>query len=151
MNRHDRRGARTAAPRHVPVPLTPVEQQANRFERLRLFTANKRELRAASEKLAPGDVLVLCDSRDPVARHWIECVAKMTDADIRRWEAPIVLGQMIPTAMLAVPRQVAINLTAGHAPAASEALRTWPSGHRAALVIAANGTTMMSLQQGTST
>jgi hypothetical protein len=150
MNRHDRRGARAEARRHGPDPMTLAEQRANQLDRLHLFTANERELRAASETVAQGDVLVVCDSRDRIARLWIEGVAKMTDADIRRWEAPFVLGQVIPTAILAVPRQAAIDLTAGHAPTVSETIETLSAGSRVVLVIGSNGTTMISLQSGTS-
>ncbi len=141
MNRHDRRAARAYA-RHQPLTTVTADQVADRQH---LLLANRKEIQQASASSSSGDVIVVCDTRDPVARDWAKA-SGMSEGTILRLEAQI-MGRCIPTVLLAMPIDAAATLAASTTPGISEELerRADEGGGRLVLVIAAGGTAMAAL------
>ncbi len=138
MNRHDRRATRAQARKSGPVgPYNPSAP----LDRNHLFEANQREIREAAKTAEHDAVIVLCDSRDPVAREWIRAGGGLSEQQIKQREAPMILGRTIPTFILSVTRELAIDLTAFNSPHVSETIETLGSMQvRVVLIISAGGT-----------
>jgi hypothetical protein len=144
VNRHERRAVRAAGRKTGPT--SPPTQAAQRV-RVQLLAASQREVHHLSETLDREAVIAICDSRDPVAREWLTRVSGMTEGQIKEREAPMILGRMIPTFFLSVPREQAIDLTALNSPRVSETIETLGATlGRVVLVIAAGGTMLHAIQ-----
>jgi hypothetical protein len=107
-----------------------------------LLNANEAEIRDASAAAPTGYVIVIADARDRIARLWaMTCTS--SEEQIRRHEAAC-MGRVIPTFILAVAREVAVDLLAHHAPTLSEQLEDLPGdvGGRVVLAIGSGGTCM---------
>lgn len=142
MNRSQRRAARAQARKRKQNAMKPGAD----VDRQHLLNANIKEVKQLSGKADDGDVIVICDTRDDVARQWVERFGSLNDDELKRWEAPILLGGTIPTALLVVTREVAIDATAHHSPQVSEALEIIPeTAGQVVLVISAGGTRMVKL------
>ncbi len=129
MNRHERR-AQAATSRADGL-----------LDRQHLIEANEKEIAAIDATAPQGNVIVIADTRDEIARRYAK-VAGKTEAEIDRDMTPFVMARMIPTLFLSVPRSAALELTALHAPVTSQSLRTIPDAQRVVLVISAGGTSM---------
>lgn len=116
---------------------------------MHLLNCNEREVKEAMKRAKPDDVIAVCDTRDRVARTWVTSLGNMSEQDIQEWEARCALGRVIPTVIIAVPKQAAIDITADHAPHISEVLEFLSgTGHQVVLTIAANGTRMAAFPRG---
>lgn len=140
MNRHERRALRAEARKHGPRPQS--DRQLRR--RHEFLQHNLTEIERLSAQLDASDVIAVCDSRDDVARTWVTGVGKLSEDELRAKEAPMVLANMIPTFVLGLPRQAAIDITALNAPHISEVIeRTHVGAGRIVLAVSSGGTTMV--------
>lgn len=150
MNRHERRATRVRARNQGPIPMTAEEVRNGPRDRAHIVNLNMREIRTYASAMPDGNVLVVADSRDLIARKWVAAIGGFTEAELRRREAPFILGRTIPTFFLSVDRAVAMDLTATHAPSASEGIETKFAHRRVVLIIASKGTSLLILPEAAS-
>lgn len=143
MNRRERRAARARARQQTVVGSSALDAM---LDRLHIFQANQREADEISRTLGEDDVILICDSRDPVARMYVLAAGRLTEEQLREQEAPMVLGRLIPTFIFGIPKRVAIDLTATFSPDTSETIEAIGGIlGRTVLVISAGGTLMIPL------
>lgn len=118
-------------------------KQNETADRIHLLKCNAKEANSAAVK-APGHVIALCDSRDKIARKVIKGVTGYTENELKRVEAPMILGGTVPTFVLALNPRFAVELTATFAPSTSVALGRFPMDEDTPIVVIASGGTSMS-------
>jgi hypothetical protein len=139
MNRKERRAE---ARRGRQRPLSDEERARGMRERVELLEFNRPEALAMAGGSPDGDVVIVANMRDPYARKWLRAFGQ-SDADIDRQSAPSVLANMIPTAVMVVSRDAAIDVAANANPDISEKLEQTPvSAGRVLIVLAADGAAM---------
>ena len=116
--------------------------EAGRLERQHFLACNEKAVAAASAQLGKDMVIAVLDSRDPVAREWLK-VTGLPEQRVRAHEAACG-GRAIPTFLIAVDRECAIDLSFVHSPHVSETIESLlPDAGRVVLGITAGGTTMV--------
>lgn len=140
-DRRTHKRARDEGRRTGPVLMTEAQARQAQLDRQHLLAFNRKEVERLSGVLPDEEVIVIADSRDPIARQWVLGFGRMTEEQLREREAAFILGNTIPTFFLAVPRDAAIGLTAVVSPHISAGIQTLPAGAgRVVVVIAAKGT-----------
>jgi hypothetical protein len=116
-------------------------------DREHVLVTNLKEIVRLSASAPAGNVIVVCDTRDRVARDWATA-AGLSDGEIQRLEARM-MGRCIPTVLLDLSIEAAATMAALTTPGISEKLEhlAFLGGGRLVLVIAAGGTAMALLPQ----
>jgi len=110
-------------------------------DRQRLLDLNMGKLRNLHQKI-PGDhVLVICDTRDAVARTWV--TGGEAKSHITQHVMECALQHVIPTVFLSLPLEFATDLTSFHNPRISETLEDRAPFWRYVIVIAGGGTSLV--------
>jgi len=129
-----RRAARARARAAGPLPT----QGRSQADRMHLYESNLQELANADQLLPRDRVIVVCDPRDPVAKNWARL--GKDEASLDQHQLGCVVGRLIPTIIMDVPRDLAIDLTAISNPTISETIERIPAdAHRVVLVISGGG------------
>jgi hypothetical protein len=115
-------------------------------DRQHLLDLNMGKLRCLHQKI-PGDhALVICDTRDPVARIW--ATGGEAKSHITQHVMECALQHVIPTVFLSLPIAFAADFTSFHNPRISESLENRAPFWRYVIVIAGGGTSLVDVNLG---
>lgn len=132
------RKANRAAARAVGPLKNPT---GTREDRMHLLDFNMGNLRDLHVKTPRDQVLVICDTRDSVARTVVGAVKEKSET--AQHLMTCAMDRVIPTVFLAFPTELAADLTSFHNPRVSEMLEARAPAGRYVIVIAGGGTSLV--------
>ena len=110
-------------------------------DRTRMLDLNMENLRNLHPKIPSDHVLVICDTRDPIAR--IVVTGGKGNSHITQHLMECAIDRVIPTVFLTFPIEFAADFTSFHSPKVSETLESRTATWRYVLVIAGGGTSLV--------
>lgn len=135
MNRQQRRAAQSQ-------PRKAWSQEGS-LDRQHLLEVSADDIAKATHDVPEEAVVFICDTRDKAARDIAKGAQEWSEERMREWEAPFLLARMIPTVIVVLKRDFAVQLIASLAPRTSELLKAMPLGAgRVAIAVSQQGVLM---------
>lgn len=107
-------------------------------DRMHLLNSNMGRLRELHTRVPADHVLVICDTRDPMARTLV--TAGRGQGQISQHVMDSAMRRVIPTVFLALPTNFVADVTSFFSPGVSETLECHTPTWRYVMVIAGGGT-----------
>lgn len=143
MNRQQRRAAQRQARK--------AWSKEDFLDRQHLLEVSADDIEKATHDVPEEAVVFICDTRDKAARDIAKGAQDWSEERMRAWEAPFLLARMIPTVIVALKRNFAVQLIASLAPRTSELLKTMPLGAgRVVVTVSQQGVLMGMIPNGNS-
>lgn len=136
MNRHQRRAARARTKSDSKSASSPEAVK----DRMHFLHCNLGEARVLAKDLPPNQIIAICDTRDPVARRLVAC-SDLSAEQIRQHEASMMGQPLIPTVIVAVHRDIAVEVLSRSNPSVANSVETAIGDFRVVVAITAGGTT----------